>query len=74
MPFHIGEATFGERAGELLELSGQLARSAADASPLRGSGVVGVPPMFGSYQPDKFDTHRAGKMMGVFLIGILPLC
>ena len=72
VPFHIGEATFWERAGELLELSGQLARSAADASPSGVQVVGGVPPMFGSYQPDKFDTHRAGKMMGVFHRHLAP--
>lgn len=72
VPFHIGEATFRERAAELLDLSGQLARSAARASHSEVQVAGSVPPMLGSYQPDKFDAHRAGQMMGVFHQHLAP--
>ena len=66
VPFHIGEAAFWSRAGELLELAGQLARSAADASHSKVRVAGGVPPMFGSYKPNKFDVHVARDMLGLF--------
>lgn len=72
VPFHIGEAVFRDRAGELLDLAGQLARSAADSSPHKIHVAGGVPPMFGSYQPDKFDASVAEEMMGVFRQHLAP--
>ena len=66
VPFHIGEMAFRSRAGELLDLAGQLAKSAANASPCAVQVAGGVPPMFGSYQPDKFDAGRASEMMALF--------
>jgi S-methylmethionine-dependent homocysteine/selenocysteine methylase len=72
VPFHIGEAVFWNRAGELLDLAGQLARSAADSSLHKIQVAGGVPPMFGSYQPDKFDARLAGEMMGVFRQHLAP--
>ena len=59
VPFHIGEDLFRDQAGSLLDLAGQLARDAADAAPHSVQVAAGVPPMFGSYQPDKFDAGRA---------------
>ena len=72
VPFHIGDVTFQERAGELLNLAGQIARAAADASPNKIQVAGGVPPMFGSYQPDKFDARRATAMMAVFRQELAP--
>ncbi len=72
VPFHIGETAFQERAGELLDLAGQLAKSAANASPHKVQVAGGVPPMFGSYQPDKFDAGRASEMMARFRQHLTP--
>ncbi len=72
VPFHIGEAAFRSRAGELLDLAGQLAKSAATASPHSVQVAGGVPPMFGSYQPDKFDAGRASEMMALFRHHLTP--
>ena len=72
VPLHIGEAAFQNRAGGLLDLAGQLARSAADASPHAVQVAGGVPPMFGSYQPGKFDAGRANVMMGLFRQHLAP--
>ena len=66
VPFHIGADVFAARASALLRLSGELARAAADEAgrPVRVAGSV--PPMFGSYQPDKFDRQAAADMMRLF--------
>ena len=66
VPFHIGEDVFAARAPELLRLSGELARAAADAATQDAKVAASVPPMFGSYQPDKFDPERAVGMMQLF--------
>jgi S-methylmethionine-dependent homocysteine/selenocysteine methylase len=66
VPFHIGETTFWDRGGELLDLAGQLAQSAADASERKIRVAGGVPPMFGSYQPTKFDVNVASDMLKMF--------
>ena len=72
VPFHIGEDAFWSLAGELLDLAGQLARSAADAAPRPIQVAGGVPPMFGSYQPDKFFVRDAADMMGLFRQNLIP--
>ena len=66
VPFHIGVDVFAARASALLRLSGELARTAADEAgrPVRVAGSV--PPMFGSYQPEKFDRQLAADMMRLF--------
>ena len=66
VPFHIGADVFAARASALLRLSGELARTAADEAgrPVRVAGSV--PPMFGSYQPEKFDRQAAANMMRLF--------
>ena len=66
VPFHIGEELFRDRAGALLNLAGKLARDAADAAPHLVQVAASVPPMFGSYQPDKFDANRAAEMIRLF--------
>jgi S-methylmethionine-dependent homocysteine/selenocysteine methylase len=66
VPFHIGDEVFAARAVELLRLSGELAQAASNhvSRPVRVA--AGVPPMFGSYQPDIFDPVRATEMMYLF--------
>ena len=66
VPFHIGAEVFEQRAGELLRLSGRLARAAADDAVPKVRVAASVPPMFGSYQPEKFDSHAAADMMRLF--------
>ena len=59
VPYHLGEAMIAERGSQLTALAGQLARQAADAADA-GVRVAGsLPPLFGSYEPDKFDPGRA---------------
>ena len=66
VPFHVGEDVFKARASELLRLSGKLARAAADDAGRHVRVAASVPPMFGSYQPEKFDPHAASDMMRLF--------
>ena len=66
VPFHIGADVFKARASELLRLSGKLARAAADDAGRQVRVAASVPPMFGSYQPEKFDPHVAADMMRLF--------
>ena len=66
VPFHIGADVFKARAGELLRLSGKLARAAADDAGRQVRVAASVPPMFGSYQPEKFDRQAAINMMRLF--------
>ena len=66
VPFHIGEDVFAARAPELLRLSGELARAAADTAARDVQVAASVPPMFGSYQPDRFDPDMAVGMMQLF--------
>ena len=60
VPFHIGADVFTARAGELLRLSGKLARSAADDADREVRVAASVPPMFGSYQPEKIQPACGG--------------
>ena len=66
VPFHIGTDVFKARASELLRLSGKLARAAADDAGRQVRVAASVPPMFGSYQPEKFDPQAAAGMMRLF--------
>ncbi len=61
VPFHLGDHRFTDRGRELAELSGRLAREAADAAlPGRHVRVAGsLPPLFGSYEPERFRPAEA---------------
>jgi S-methylmethionine-dependent homocysteine/selenocysteine methylase len=58
VPYHLGDDRFAAAGADLVELSGRLARQAADTA---GMVLVGgsMPPLFGSYEPDLFDADRA---------------
>jgi S-methylmethionine-dependent homocysteine/selenocysteine methylase len=66
VPFHIGDDVFAAQAAELLSLSGALARAAAADAGRPVRVAASIPPMFGSYQPDKFDPVKASEMMRLF--------
>ena len=72
VPFHIGEARFASDGARLADLSGRLARQAADAAgrPVKVAGSL--PPLFGSYRPDLFDAARAPEMLAVLTEGLAP--
>ncbi|MGK9231817.1 homocysteine S-methyltransferase family protein [Inquilinus limosus] len=72
VPFHIGEERFAAWGRELADLSGRLARQAADAAstPVRVAGSL--PPLFGSYRPDLFEPERAPEIARVLVEGLAP--
>ena len=72
VPFHIGEARFASDGARLADLSGRLARQAADAAgrPVKVAGSL--PPLFGSYRPDLFDAARAPQILAVLTEGLAP--
>ena len=62
VPPHIGKDLFHQRGKELITLSAQLARQEADAENENNSSVqvaACVPPVFGSYQPQNFNSDVA---------------
>jgi S-methylmethionine-dependent homocysteine/selenocysteine methylase len=70
VPFHLGDERFAERGRDLAELSGRLAREAADQG-LRPVRVAGsLPPLFGSYRPDLFDAARAPSIIDPLVDGL----
>ena len=75
VPFHIGEERFRERGEELAALAGRLARQAADKFTTEGRHVLvagSLPPIFGSYEPDRFDPERAHEYLDVLVRGLEP--
>jgi S-methylmethionine-dependent homocysteine/selenocysteine methylase len=76
VPFHIGEERFRSRGRELAKLSGRLAREAADAENARRKAAGetrmvrvagGLPPIFGSYEPQLFDSSRVAQYLDVLV-------
>lgn len=75
VPFHIGENRFWESGEQLAALSGQLARGEADRELQNDSRVLiagSLPPVFGSYEPQKFDAQKAKKYLEVLVRGLTP--
>ncbi len=73
VPFHIGEERFRDQGPALIALSGRLAREAADARADRKVLVAGsLPPVFGSYEPDRFEPERVQDYLEVLVEGLGP--
>ncbi|CAN7275248.1 homocysteine S-methyltransferase family protein [Pararhizobium sp. LjRoot238] len=73
VPFHIGEERFRSQGAALVALAGKLAREAADARADRGVLVAGsLPPIFGSYEPERFDPSRVQDYLNILVEGLAP--
>ena len=73
VPFHIGEERFRSKGPALIALAGKLAREAADAQADRKVLVAGsLPPIFGSYEPERFDPTRVQDYLSVLVEGLAP--
>ncbi|NTJ41932.1 homocysteine S-methyltransferase family protein [Agrobacterium larrymoorei] len=72
VPFHIGEERFQKEGAELISLSGRLAREAADASGRKVTVAGGLPPIFGSYEPQNFDPSRVQDYLKVLVENLGP--
>jgi len=75
-PSRIGEARFAADGLRLADLSGRLARAAADRAADRAGGRIlvagSLPPVFESYRPDLFDAGRAPAIIDVLVAGLAP--
>lgn len=77
VPGMLGEQRFQRQAHSLAALAGQLARQVADrataAHPANPVAVAGsLPPLFESYQPDKFIAARADEILQPLVQGLGP--
>ena len=72
VPFHIGEERFQKEGASLIALSGKLAREAADASGRKVTVAGGLPPIFGSYEPQNFDLARVQDYLKVLVENLAP--
>lgn len=72
VPFHIGEERFQKEGASLIALSGKLAREAADASGRKVTVAGGLPPIFGSYEPQNFDASRVQDYLKVLVENLAP--
>jgi len=70
VPFHIGEQRFAAEAHTLAELSGTLAREAANRAPHPVRVAGSLPPLFGSYRPDLFDASDAASIIDPLIAGL----
>lgn len=71
VPFHIGEERFFQHGEKLAADAGHLARKAADAA--RKVVVAGsLPPLFGSYEPNKFQPGIAPAYIDILVRGLSP--
>ncbi len=62
VPYHHSHEFFDTRGAQLTALAGELARRAAD-EPGHDVRVAGsMPPLFGSYEPARFDAARAAPI------------
>lgn len=72
VPFHLGDERFAERGAELAGLAGRLAREAADAADHPVLVAGSLPPLFGSYEPDKFRPEDAPPLWDVMVAAQAP--
>lgn len=72
VPFHIGDERFEKEGASLIALSGRLAREAADSSGRAVTVAGGLPPIFGSYEPENFDPSRVQDYLKVLVENLAP--
>jgi homocysteine S-methyltransferase len=72
VPYHHSDEFFAERGRELTDLAGRLARRAADESPFAVAVAGSMPPLFGSYEPDRFDPERGAPLYVEIASALLP--
>jgi S-methylmethionine-dependent homocysteine/selenocysteine methylase len=72
VPFHLGEERFAARGAELAGLAARLAREVADGASRPVLVAGSLPPLFGSYEPERFEPDRAGAMLDVLVTAQAP--
>lgn len=72
VPFHLGEARFAAQGRALAALSGRLARSVADGASRQVAVAGCLPPLCGSYLPDRFRADDARWILATLLEALEP--
>ncbi|MDX7952689.1 homocysteine S-methyltransferase family protein [Lichenihabitans sp. Uapishka_5] len=72
VPFHIGDDRFRTDAAILADRAGRLARQAADVAGRPVLVAGSLPPLFGSYEPQKFEAAEAPKRLAVLVPALAP--
>jgi len=67
VPFHLGGERFADQGHELATLAGRLAKEAAAQSERTVRVAGSLPPLFGSYEPEKFRPAEAPAMYDVLI-------
>jgi S-methylmethionine-dependent homocysteine/selenocysteine methylase len=71
-PSRIGDGRFATDGLRLADLSGRLARAAADRAGERVLVAGSIPPVFESYRPELFDAQSAPAIIDVLVSGLAP--
>lgn len=72
VPYHLGADAFDERAEDLVDRAGRLARDAADGAGRTVRVAGSLPPLFGSYEPDQFDEGAAPALLDRIADALAP--
>lgn len=72
VPFHIGDERFATRGRELADLAGRLARDVADTADHPVRVAASLPPVFGSYAPERFEPEAAAVMLDLLIEAQAP--
>ncbi|WP_413283484.1 homocysteine S-methyltransferase family protein [Vibrio sp. MA40-2] len=65
VPFHLGEARFKAEGAQLARKAAKIAQSVAQDTSVQVAGAI--PPPFGSYRPDLFDTEEAVEIVNTLI-------
>jgi S-methylmethionine-dependent homocysteine/selenocysteine methylase len=72
VPFHIGEARFQNEGLTLAQLAGQMAKEAVEATQTQTQVAGSIPPLFGSYRPDLYESDRVDAIAKPLIQGLAP--
>jgi len=68
VPFHLGDILFQEQGAQLIHLAAKIARDVVSKNTDKDCLVAGcLPPVFGSYRPDLFDSAHAQEILQVLI-------
>jgi S-methylmethionine-dependent homocysteine/selenocysteine methylase len=71
-PSRLGDERFAAEGRGLADLSGRLAREAADRAASQVLVAGSLPPVFETYRPDLFDADQAPAIIDVLVAGLAP--
>ena len=75
VPYHIGWERFDREGAKLAEVAASIARTVADETAAGGRSVMvsgSLPPLFGSYQPARFEPDRAPDLWRTLITPQIP--